>query len=202
MNKIKKMIKKVNIKEIKHNEFNPRYINETKFEKLVKSIKNFPQMLEKRPIVVDENMTVLGGNMRLKACEKSGLKKVHVIVAEDWSEEQKQEFIIKDNVSFGQWDWDILANNWDSANVVEWGLDLPKWENDLDFEMNTDIDESLEYPDDVEQSHVKLVQVFLNTQTELVFREMELEIRSFLNTDNLSDTVYEAVKKIYNDKKL
>jgi len=196
------MIKKVSIKEVKENEFNPRYISEVKFNKLVKSIKEFPQMLEKRPIVVDEDMVVLGGNMRLKACLEAGLTQVYISVAEGWTEQQKQEFIIKDNVSFGQWDWDILANNWDSASVVEWGLDLPKWENDLDFEMNTDIDESYEYPDDLEKSHVKMVQLFLNTDTEPKFRKMELELRSVLNTDNLTDTVFEAIKKLYNDQKV
>lgn len=196
------MIKKVSIKEVKENEFNPRYISESKFNKLVKSIKEFPQMLEKRPIVVDEDMVVLGGNMRLKACLEAGLTQVYISVAEGWTEQQKQEFIIKDNVSFGQWDWDILANNWDSASVVEWGLDLPKWENDLNFEMNTDIDDSYEYPDDLEKSHVKMVQLFLNTDTEPKFRKMELELRSVLNTDNLTDTVFEAIKKLYNDQKV
>lgn len=190
------MIKKVSIKDIRENEFNPRFISESKFKKLVKSIKDFPQMLEKRPIVVDEDMVVLGGNMRLKACLEAGLTEVYISVADGWTEEQKQEFIIKDNVSFGQWDWDILANNWDNASVVEWGLDLPKWENDLDFEMNTDIDESYEYPDDLEKSHVKMVQLFLNTETEPVFRKMELELRSLLNTDNVTDTVYKAVEKL------
>lgn len=196
------MIKKVNIQEVKENEFNPRFISESKFKKLVKSIKEFPQMLEKRPIVVDEEMVVLGGNMRLKACLEAGLNEVYISVAEGWTEQQKQEFIIKDNVSFGQWDWEILANNWESASVVEWGLDLPKWENDLDFEMNTDIDESYEYPDDLEKSHVKMVQLFLNTDTEPKFRKMELELRSVFNTDNLTDTVFEAIKKIYNDQKV
>lgn len=202
MSKTKKMIKKVNIQEVKENEFNPRFISESKFKKLVKSIKEFPQMLEKRPIVVDEEMVVLGGNMRLKACLEAGLNEVYISVAEGWTEKQKQEFIIKDNVSFGQWDWDILANNWESASVVEWGLDLPKWENDLDFEMNTDIDESYEYPDDLEKSHVKMVQLFLNTDTEPKFRKMELELRSVFNTDNLTDTVFEAIKKLYNDQKV
>lgn len=202
MSKTKKMIKKVSIKKIKENEFNPRFISETKFKKLVKSIKDFPQMLEKRPIVVDEDMVVLGGNMRLKACLEAGLTEVYISVADGWTEQQKQEFIIKDNVSFGQWDWDILANGWENEKLVDWGLDVPKWENDLDFEMNTNIDDSYEYPDDLEKSHVKMVQLFLNTETEPKFREMELELRSVLNTDNLTDTVFEAIKKLYNDQKV
>lgn len=122
------MIKKVNIKEIKENQNNPRYVVDSKFKKLVKSIKEFPEMLEKRPIVVDENMIVLGGNMRLKACKSAGLFEVYVHQAIGWTEEQKQEFIIKDNVGFGDWDWDILANEWDTKKLNEWGLDLPEFD--------------------------------------------------------------------------
>jgi len=122
------MIKKVNIKEIKENPNNPRYVVDSKFKKLVKSIKEFPEMLEKRPIVVDENMIVLGGNMRLKACKSAGLFEVYIHQAIGWTEEQKQEFIIKDNVGFGDWDWDILANEWDTKKLNEWGLDLPEFD--------------------------------------------------------------------------
>ena len=122
------MIKKVNIKEIKENQNNPRYVVDSKFKKLDKSIKEFPEMLEKRPIVVDENMIVLGGNMRLKACKSAGLFEVYVHQAIGWTAEQKQEFIIKDNVGFGDWDWDILANEWDTKKLNEWGLDLPEFD--------------------------------------------------------------------------
>jgi DNA modification methylase len=122
------MIKKVNIKEVKENPNNPRYVVDSKFKKLVKSIKEFPEMLEKRPIVVDENMIVLGGNMRLKACKSAGLFEVYIHQAIGWTEEQKQEFIIKDNVGFGDWDWDILANEWDTKKLNEWGLDLPEFD--------------------------------------------------------------------------
>mgnify|MGYP000082511217 CR=1 FL=1 len=120
------MKQKVNIKEIKPNEKNPRYIRDPKFNKLVKSIQSFPEMLEKRPIVVDENMIVLGGNMRLKACEKAGLTEVWIDIAESWTQEQKNEFIIKDNVGFGEWDWEILANEWDTQELSDWGIDLPE----------------------------------------------------------------------------
>lgn len=115
----------VNIASIKPNDENPRFINDAKFKKLVKSIKAFPQMLEKRPIVVDENMVVLGGNMRLQACKSAGLFEVWIDKAIGWSEEQKREFIIKDNVGFGSWDWDILANDWDLESLTDWGMDLP-----------------------------------------------------------------------------
>jgi len=118
-------VDKVKISEVKTNPKNPRLIKDDKFRKLVKSIQDFPQMLELRPIVVDENNIVLGGNMRLKACKEAGLKDVFIVKAENLTEEQKQEFIVKDNVGFGEWDWDMLANEWDTEKLDEWGLDLP-----------------------------------------------------------------------------
>jgi DNA modification methylase len=107
------------------NPTNPRIIKDDKFKKLVKSIQEFPQMLELRPIVVDSNMVVLGGNMRLKACIAAGLKEVPIIVADQLTDAQKGEFIIKDNVGFGEWDWDLLANEWDVEALTDWGLELP-----------------------------------------------------------------------------
>jgi hypothetical protein len=118
-------VNKVNINEVKTNPKNPRLIKDDKFRKLVKSIEEFPQMLELRPIVVDENNIVLGGNMRLKACKEAGLKEVYIVKAENLTEEQKDEFIVKDNVGFGEWDWDMLANEWDVEKIQDWGLDLP-----------------------------------------------------------------------------
>jgi hypothetical protein len=112
------------VSQIKPNPNNPRLIKDEKFKKLVQSIKDFPDMLNKRPIVVNKDMIVLGGNMRLKACIEAGMKDVPVIVA-DWSEEQQREFIIKDNVSGGEWDWDVLANEWDAEQLNDWGLDVP-----------------------------------------------------------------------------
>lgn len=117
-------VDKVKISEVKTNPKNPRLIKDDKFKKLVKSIQDFPQMLELRPIVVDENNIVLGGNMRLKACKEAGLKEVFIVRAENLTEEQKDEFIVKDNVGFGEWDWDMIANEWDAEKLDEWGLDL------------------------------------------------------------------------------
>ena len=113
----------VSIGQVKPNENNPRIIKDYKFKKLVKSIQDFPQMLQLRPIVVNEDNVVLGGNMRLKACKEAGLKEVYIIQAKDLTEEQQKEFIVKDNVGFGEWDWDILANEWDVAQLEDWGLD-------------------------------------------------------------------------------
>jgi DNA modification methylase len=116
---------KVDIKKVIPNPTNPRIIKDDKFKKLVKSIQEFPQMLELRPIVVDGNMVVLGGNMRLKASIAAGLTEVDILIADQLTDEQKAEFIIKDNVGFGEWDWDMLANEWDIDALEDWGLELP-----------------------------------------------------------------------------
>jgi len=140
-------VDKVKINSIKTNPKNPRLIKDDKFKKLVKSIQEFPQMLELRPIVVDENNIVLGGNMRLKACIEVGLKEVFIVKAEDLTEQQKDEFIVKDNVGFGEWDWDILANEWDTEKLQDWGLDLPL---DLSVEELEAEEDDYEIPNEIE----------------------------------------------------
>jgi hypothetical protein len=127
-------IETIKISEIVPNENNPRIIKEDKFERLVESIKTFPEMLHVRPLVIDEKNVVLGGNMRLKACIEAGLKDLPVIRCTNWSEERKTEFIIKDNVGFGEWDWNILANEWDVHPLVDWGLDVWQPETDLNLD--------------------------------------------------------------------
>lgn len=121
------------LSEIKANPNNPRVIRDDKFEKLKNSIESFPQMLALRPIVVDTDGIILGGNMRLRALQDLGYKEIPdewVKRADELTEEQKREFIIKDNVGFGQWEWDMLANEWDSEQLSEWGLDMPDWAGD------------------------------------------------------------------------
>ena len=119
------MIQNVKINEVKANPNNPRIIKDDKFAKLVKSINEFPQMLNLRPIVVNDDMVVLGGNMRLKACKEAGLKEIPIIKASELTEQQQKEFIVKDNVGYGEWDWNDLANNWDAEQLQDWGLDIP-----------------------------------------------------------------------------
>jgi len=120
---------KVKISEVKSNPNNPRIIKDDKFQKLVKSIKEFPEMLNIRPIVVNADMVVLGGNMRLKACKEAGIKEVAIIKADELTDEQQKQFIIKDNVGFGEWDWEDLANNWDAEQLTDWGLDIPDFKH-------------------------------------------------------------------------
>ena len=133
---------KVNIKEVKSNTANPRIIKDGKFKQLVQSIKEFPEMLELRPIVVNADMVVLGGNMRLKACIDAGLKEVPIIIADSLDEAKQKEFIIKDNVGFGEWDWNVLANEWEVEELASWGLDLP-----LDFVGADEFGDEFSLPD-------------------------------------------------------
>ena len=123
------------ISKLKSNPNNPRIIKDDKFKKLVQSISEFPEMMEKRPIVcvtdVDDKLYPLGGNMRLKALQELKYKEIPdswVILADEWTEEKRKEFVIKDNVGFGEWDWDDLANNWDAEKLNDWGLDIPNFE--------------------------------------------------------------------------
>jgi DNA modification methylase len=119
----------VKITEVRYNDKNPRVIRDEKFAKLKRSIIEFPEMLEKRPLVCvtreDGKLMVLGGNMRLKALNDIGAAEVPVILADDWSEEQRARFLIADNVGFGEWDWNTLANEWDAEKLEAWGLELP-----------------------------------------------------------------------------
>jgi len=132
----------INIQEVKPNENNPRFIKDYKFKKLVKSIKEFPEMLKLRPIVVNSDMVVLGGNMRLKACKEAGLKEVWVLKADDLTEQQQREFIVKDNVGFGEWDWDVLGNEWDTQQLEDWGVEVIGFDVDED-----DLSDSFSLPD-------------------------------------------------------
>jgi ParB-like chromosome segregation protein Spo0J len=125
-------MQKFKISEIKLNPNNPRLIKDDKFEKLVKSIKEFPEMLDIRPIVVNSDMVILGGNMRFKACKEAGLKEIPIIVADNLTEEQQKEFLIKDNTSGGEWDFEVLANEWDNEQLEDWGLDLVGFDIDAD----------------------------------------------------------------------
>ena len=125
------MVQKVKIQSIKANKENPRTIKESKFEELKKSLRDFPEMLQLRPIIVDKDNIILGGNMRYKACQEIGLKEVYIIKANDLTEKQKKKFVIKDNVAFGQWDWDVLANTWERQDLNDWGLNIYDFNNNF-----------------------------------------------------------------------
>jgi hypothetical protein len=139
----------IKITKLKGNPSNPRVLRDEKFIKLKNSIEAFPDMLQKRPIVAvtdkDGKYMVLGGNMRLKACADLGMKEVPVILADEWTEEQRREFIIKDNVGFGEWDWDQLANEWDAGQLGDWGLDVPFTGHDANSMTEDDLDMTEEF---------------------------------------------------------
>jgi len=118
-------VRHVPIADVRENPDNPRTISADKFAALVRSVKTFPEMLALRPLVVSSGMVVLGGNMRLRACREAGLTSVPVVIADALTHAQQREFVIRDNVPFGEWDWDALANDWDAATLVEWGLEVP-----------------------------------------------------------------------------
>jgi ParB-like chromosome segregation protein Spo0J len=120
----------VKISQVKANPNNPRLIKDDKFKKLVQSIRDFPKMLEIRPIVVNDDMVVLGGNMRLKACKEAGLTEIPIIKASDLTDAEQREFIIKDNVGFGEWEWEMIRADWDLEELNQWGLDIPDWESE------------------------------------------------------------------------
>ena len=178
------MKKQIDVKNIKENPENPRYIKDERFDKLVKSIKDFPDMLEKRPLVLDENKMVLGGNMRLKAIKKAGIKKVWVDIAKGWSDDQKKEFIIKDNIGYGEWDWDILANEWEIKELSEWGLDLPKIYFDEDKEPDIDKDIFDHELDTYINAKIKQITLYFNAQD---YEQAIKNLEKIRDKENLTD---------------
>jgi len=200
-------IQKVKIQQIKSNPNNPRVIKDDKFEKLVNSLKSFPEMASVRPIVVNKDMIVLGGNMRLKAMKEAGWKEAPVQIV-DWDEEKQREFIIKDNVGFGEWDWEMIANEWEAEQVVEWGLDIP------DFKVEAEAEEDdYEIPDEIE-TDIVLGDLFEigehklicgdSTQTDTFSRLFGQEMADLVVTDPPYNVAYEGKTKkkltIDNDK--
>jgi hypothetical protein len=183
------MIKKVKISEVKKNPNNPRLIKDYKYQKLVKSIKDFPEMLELRPIVVDENMIILGGNMRYRASVDAGLGEVWIKIADNLTEDQKKEFVIKDNSNFGEWDWDLLANEWDIKALSDWGLDLPAVYFDDDEEPEFDEEELDQDLDTYINNNIKQIVLYYNTEEyEAVIESLD-KLKESLNIDDNSKLV-------------
>lgn len=180
---------KLKIEELKPNPNNPRIISDDKFKKLVKSIKEFPEMLELRPIVINEDNVVLGGNMRLKALKEAGIKEVPVIKASDLTEEQQNEFIIKDNVGYGDWDWSVLEKQYDDSTLLDWGIELPEFNLEgLDYAVLDEADEDLDKElENMKGSIRKAIQIEFEPEhyeeaNELVryWRERKLYIGGFI----------------------
>jgi site-specific DNA-methyltransferase (adenine-specific) len=199
----------VKLKDIKPNPNNPRIIKDEKFKKLVASIKEFPEMLEIRPIVVNKDMIVLGGNMRLKAIKEAGVTEVPCLIADQLTEDQQRQFIIKDNVGYGEWDWEMLANEWDVEDLEEWGLELPF---DIPEEKVLEAEEDqYEIPDEIE-TDIVLGDIFeigshrllcgSSTQTDEWAKIMNDELCDLVVTDPPYNVNYEGGNglTIMNDK--
>lgn len=185
------------ISDIKPNEDNPRFIKEHKFKKVLESIKSFPKMLEIRPIVVDENNIIIGGNMRFKALLELGYEEI----PDEWifqilnlTEEQKKEFIIKDNLPYGQWDWDELANNWNERDLLYWGLDIPMFEQ-CESSEESEVDEELIESGDIFQLGSSLViasSVTDKEHIEKLFEGGKEYIQQHINVNRYVDNDFEV----------
>jgi len=188
----------INIKQIKPNSENPRYITDAKFKKLVRSIKDFPQMLEVRPLVIDEDNIVLGGNMRLKALESAGVFEVPVHKINGWTEAQKREFIIKDNIGYGEWDYDLLANDWNTELLNEWGLNL--WDAKEDYFDLDDSDEPTEREPSLADDDYSKFEIVMLHDNKIRFLKVLSDIKSHFMLDKQEDAIVKLID-IYNERK-
>lgn len=188
------------LSKIKNNPNNPRVIKDDKFQKLVKSISEFPKMMALRPIIVTDDFVVLGGNMRLRALQELGYKEI----PDDWikkatelSDDEKRRFVITDNVGFGEHDWDMLANEWDSNELLDWGLDIPSFDDMKGF---NDIDE-LEKPEEnspkgtddgystfelvmLHENKLQLLETINKVKTNFMFEKMEDALMEIIRVYN------------------
>ena len=165
-------IEKISIGNITENPENPRIIKGDKFNKLVKSIKDFPEMLKIRPIVINDDNMILGGNMRYKASIRAGLNEVYIIRAKGLTKEQQAEFIAKDNVGFGEWDWDVLANTWDLEKLEEWGLEVPSIEDFTGVE-----EQEIEFSEYLDEAHNYVVLLF-DSEVDWLSAQTHFELKS------------------------
>jgi DNA modification methylase len=189
--------------DIKQNPNNPRLIKDDKFKKLRKSLQEFPQMMELRPMIVDADGVILGGNMRYQAIKASGRKEIPdswVMRADELTEEQKQEFIIKDNIGFGEWDFELLANEWGDLPLDDWGLDLPPMPGDGleahedDYEIPDEIETDIVQGDLIEIGEHRLL-CGDSTDSDSVAKLMNGEKADMVFTDPPWNVNYGAVKE-------
>lgn len=186
------------ITEIKLNKKNPRLIKDYKFEKLKKSITEFPKMLELRPIIIDNDNIILGGNMRYQALKDLGYKELPdnwVKKSSELSEEEKQRFIIADNVGFGDWDWDIIANEWDTELLADWGLDVPSFEVQL---LDNEIEEEeKDNSPKVTDDNSSIFQIILRHDNKLILLETLNKVKKNYYFETQEDALMEILR-IYN----
>lgn len=185
----------ISIKKLVINPNNPRIIKDDNFRKLVKSVIEFPEMLELRPIVVNEEMVILGGNMRYKACVEAGKTEVPVIIARGLSPGKQNEFLIKDNVSGGEWDYDILANEWSELDLDVWGVNVWQPNNDL-FSMDNEdeIDASLPKEPKASDDGFSIFEMIMEHENKIVLVELLNKVKKEYAFEKLEDALMEVVR--------
>ena len=173
----------IDISSLKENPDNPRKLTDAKFEALVQSVKQFPQMLEIRPVIANKGLMVLGGNMRLRACKEAGLKQVPVQIV-DLTPEQEREFIIKDNVGYGIWNWEMIGADWPEA--AEWGLDMPEWNDGIDTSENIDLKQFNDSAEKYINSTVRQILLTFDndTHTKTMARLLSVQKENNIDSDN------------------
>lgn len=191
-------VSKVKINDIKLNPENPRVIKDDKFKKLVESIKSFPEMLQIRPIVVNKDKVILGGNMRYKACKEAGLKEVYIIEASQLSDHQQKEFTIKDNIGFGEWDWEYISqSDWDTEILEDWGLEVVGFEID-----ENEFTDEFSLPSGDKKPFQQMTFTLSDTQAEFIKEKIEnikktneySSIDKFGNENSNGNAIYTIVK--------
>lgn len=195
-----KIIEK-NIRDLKQADYNPRQLTEKQHKELTDSLEKFGFV---DPVLVNKNKTrkniIIGGHQRVKVATMLGIEKVPCVEL-DLNEEQEKELNVRLNKNTGEWDWDMLANNFDTGELLDWGFveqELGVDSESLTFDVTNNYNETIEYPEDAEASHVRMIQLFLNDETEPVFKKMELELREKFGTDNVTDTVFKALEFLIN----
>ena len=189
-----------NIRDLKQAEYNPRQLTEQQHKELVESLEKFGFV---DPILINKNKSrknvIIGGHQRVKVATMLGIAKVPCVEL-DLSLEKEKELNVRLNKNTGEWDWDMLANNFDTDDLLNWGFIEQELgvDSSLTFEVNNNYDQTIEYPEDAQTSHVRMIQLFLNDETEPVFKKMELELRKKFQTDNLTDTVFKSLEHIIN----
>jgi len=186
------------IAKLKPNPNNPRVIKDRRFEKLVKSLKDFPEMAKVRPIVVNKDMVVLGGNMRLRAMTEAGWKEAPVEVV-DWSQEKQNEFVIKDNVNFGEWEWDDLANTWDATELTSWGLEVWTGEDDM-FNVTEDEEQGSGSSPKASDDGYSVFEMVMLHENKLKLVEALNQIKKNFLFEKLEDSLMEILR-VYNKDK-
>ena len=184
----------IKLSTIKPNANNPRIIRNEKFEKLKRSIEEFPEMMELRPIIVDETNTIIGGNMRFRALQELGKKEVPnswIKKASELTEDQKKRFVITDNASFGEWEWSDLIQDWNFEKLTEWGIDVPDIQSsDLVSYVNSG-DENSEWANmpefKIAEKDIKLI-IYFNSESERddFVKEKQIEITKNQNNQWVS----------------